>query len=162
MKAATLRRRASIIFLCAASLILSGCAANQPYHAGEAPSETVVTPATAKTAPDIYRLAFIEFDEQGDFWDREQLRKTVQAIRFTGRPVLLISYIHGWQNNSRDADADDVSQFRGLLARLTADQTVQLSGLQVFGVYIGWRGRIVHKVNPVVDAATWLFKEGSF
>jgi hypothetical protein len=44
-----------------------------------------VTPATAKTAPDIYRLAFIEFDEQGDFWDREQLRKTVQAIRFTGR-----------------------------------------------------------------------------
>ena len=162
MKAATLRRRARIFFLCAASLILSGCAANQPYHAGEAPSETVVTPATAKTAPDIYRLAFIEFDEQGDFWDREQLRKTVQAIRFTGRPVLLISYIHGWQNNSRDADADDVSQFRGLLARLTADQTVQLSGLQVFGVYISWRGRIVHKVNPVVDAATWLFKEGSF
>ena len=162
MKAATLRRRARIFFLCAASLILSGCAANQPYHAGEAPSETVVTPATAKTAPDIYRLAFIEFDEQGDFWDREQLRKTVQAIRFTGRPVLLISYIHGWQNNSRDADADDVSQFRGLLARLTADQTVQLSGLQVFGVYISWRGRVVHKVNPVVDAATWLFKEGSF
>jgi hypothetical protein len=39
---------------------------------------------------------------------------------------------------------------------------VQLSGLQVFGVYISWRGRIVHKVNPVVDAATWLFKEGSF
>jgi hypothetical protein len=141
---------------------LAGCAGNQPYHAGEAPSVTVVTPATPKTAPDIYRLAFIEFDEQGDFWDREQLRKTVQAIRFTGRPVLLVTYIHGWQNNSREADADDVNQFRGLLARLTADHTVQWSGLQVFGVYISWRGRIVHKVNPLVDAATWIFKQGSF
>ena len=148
--------------LCAFGLYIAGCAANQPYHAGEAPTETVVTPATSKTARDIYRLAFIEFDEQGDFWDREQLRKTVQAIRDTGRPILLVSYIHGWQNNSREVDADDVAQFRGLLARLTADQTVQLSGLQVFGVYVSWRGRVVHKVNPVVDAVTWLFKEGSF
>ena len=148
--------------LCASGVLIAGCAANQPYHAGEAPAETVVTPATPKTARDIYRLAFIEFDEQGDFWDREQLRKTVQAIRDTGRPILLVSYIHGWQNNSREADADDVGQFRGLLARLTADQTVQLSGLQVFGVYVSWRGRVVHKVNPLVDAATWLFKEGSF
>ena len=144
------------------ALCIAGCAANRPYHAGEAPTETVVTPATSKTARDIYRLAFIEFDEQGDFWDREQLRKTVQAIRDTGRPILLVSYIHGWQNNSREADADDVAQFRALLARLTADQTVQLSGLQVFGVYVSWRGRVVHKVNPVVDAVTWLFKEGSF
>ncbi len=147
---------------CLFALAIVGCAANQPYHLGEAPSETVVTPATPKTARDIYRLAFIEFDEQGDFWDREQLRKTVQAIRDTGRPILLVSYIHGWQNNSRESDADDVAQFRGVLARLTADQTVQLSGLQVFGVYISWRGRVVHKVNPVVDAFTWLFKEGSF
>src|SRR6185312_16699778 len=105
MKAVTLRGRARRFFVCAATLILSGCAANQPYHAGEAPSETVVTPATASTAPDIYRLAFIEFDEQGDFWDREQLRKTVQAIRFTGRPILLVTYIHGWQNNSNPSDA---------------------------------------------------------
>ena len=148
--------------LCASGLLMTGCAANQPYHLGEAPTETVVTPATPQTATDIYRLAFIEFDEQGDFWDREQLRKTVQAIRDTGRPILLVSYIHGWQNNSKLADADDVTQFRGLLARLTADQTVQLSGLQVFGVYISWRGRVVHKVNRLVDAVTWLVKEGSF
>lgn len=157
-----LTRTVSRWLLCVVGFYIAGCAANQPYHAGEAPTETVVTPATEKTGRDIYRLAFIEFDEQGDFWDREQLRKTVQAIRDTGRPILLVSYIHGWQNNSREGDADDVAQFRGLLARLTADQTVQYSGLQVFGVYVSWRGRVVHKVNPVVDAFTWLFKEGSF
>jgi hypothetical protein len=147
---------------CALALLLAGCAANQPYHLGEAPTETAVTPAGGGSVKDIYRLGFIEFDEQGDFWDRDQLRKTVQAIRDTGRGILLVTYIHGWQNNANSTDADDIEQFRSLLARLTADQTVQLSGLQVFGVYLGWRGRVVHKVNPVVDAVTWIGKEGSF
>ncbi|MBA3351895.1 MAG: hypothetical protein H0X40_12900 [Chthoniobacterales bacterium] len=154
------RRRHRLINYCLCFL-LAGCAANQAYHLGEAPLETAVTPA-GSTAKDIYRLGFIEFDEQGDFWDRDELHKTVQAIRDTGRPVLLVTYIHGWQNNSNVKDADDVAQFRGLLARLTADQTVQQSGLQVFGVFLGWRGRVVHKVNPVVDAVTWLGKESSF
>ncbi len=146
----------------ALALWLAGCAGNRPYHLGEAPAETAVSPGANGTAKDIYRLGFIEFDEQGDFWDRNQLRKTVQAIRYTGRPVLLVTYIHGWQNNSNGQDAADVEQFRGLLARLTADRTVQLSGLQVFGVYLGWRGRVVHKVNPVVDALTWIGKQSSF
>ena len=147
---------------CALAFLLAGCAGNQPYHRGKAPLETAVTPDAASAARDIYRLGFIEFDEQGDFWDRDQLRKTVQAIRQTGRPVLLVTYIHGWQNNSNPKDAADVEQFRGLLARLTANETVQNSGLQVFGVYLGWRGRVVHKVNPLLDAATWLSKQSSF
>ena len=154
--------RTIAIACCVASSFLAGCASNQPYHLGEAPTETVVTPAGGGSVKDIYRLGFIEFDEQGDFWDRDQLRKTVQAIRDTGRGILLVTYIHGWQNNSNSTDAADIEQFRSLLARLTADQTVQMSGLQVFGVYLGWRGRVVHKVNPVVDALTWVGKEGSF
>ncbi len=149
------------VFRCALAFLLAGCAANQPYHLGEAPAETAVIPAPG-SVKDIYRLGFVEFDEQGDFWDRDQLHKTVQAIRDTGRPILLVTYIHGWQNNSNPRDADDVRQFRELLARLTADQTVQNSGLQVFGVYLGWRGRVVHKVNPAVDAVTWLGKQVSF
>ena len=139
----------------AAAFLFAGCAANQPYHLGEAPTETAVTPPITSVAKkDIYRLGFIEFDEEGDFWDRDQLHKTVDAIRYTGRPVLLVTYIHGWQNNSNPTDAADVEQFRGLLARLTVDPTVQSSALQVFGVYLGWRGRVVHQVNPVIDAVT--------
>ena len=83
---------------CALPLALAGCAANQPYHLGEAPTETAVSPGgVTPAAKDIYRLGFIEFDEQGDFSDRDQLRKTVQAIRQTGRPILLVTYSHGWQ-----------------------------------------------------------------
>jgi hypothetical protein len=142
-------------------LFFSPVAANRPYHLGEAPTETAVSPpGDGAAAKDIYRVGFIVFDEQGAFWDRDQLRKTVQAIRYTGRPILLVTYIHGWQNNSNPTDADDVRQFRGLLARLTADQTVQASGLQVFG--FTWVGRVVHKVNPMVDAVTWIGKEASF
>lgn len=162
MNPSSVVKRKLRLFRCGLALLFASCAANQPYHSGEAPTETAVTPAAVGTAKDIYRLGFIEFDEQGDFWDRDQLRKTVQAIRDTGRPILLVTYIHGWQNNSNPKDAADVEQFRGLLARLTADETVQLSGLQVFGVYLGWRGRVVHKVNPLVDAATWVEKETSF
>ena len=162
MKFSSTVRHRTRLFRYAAVFLLAGCAANQPYHLGEAPTETTVTPAAVDTGRDIYRLGFIEFDEQGDFWDRDQLHKTVQAIRQTGRPILLVTYIHGWQNNSNARDAADVDQFRGLLARLTADQTVQTSGLQVFGVYLGWRGRVVHKVNPAVDALTWLGKQASF
>lgn len=150
------------LFRCAAAFLLAGCAANRPYHLGEAPGETAVAPGVRGAAKDIYRLGFIEFDEQGDFWDRDQLHKTVQALRQTGRPVLLVTYIHGWQNNANSRDASDVDQFRGLLARLTADKTVQKSGLQVFGVYLGWRGRVVHRVNPAVDVVTWLSKQSSF
>ena len=84
------------LFRCALAFFLAGCAANRPYHLGEAPIETAVTPGLPGAARDIYRLGFIEFDEQGDCWDRDQLRKTVQAIRQTGRPVLLVTYIHGW------------------------------------------------------------------
>ena len=147
----------------AAAFLFAGCAANQPYHLGEAPTETAVTPPITSVAKkDIYRLGFIEFDEEGDFWDRDQLHKTVDAIRYTGRPVLLVTYIHGWQNNSNPTDAADVEQFRGLLARLTVDPTVQSSALQVFGVYLGWRGRVVHQVNPVIDAVTWAGKQASF
>ena len=149
----------------AALALLGGCAGNRAYHRGEGPAETVVTPPAAggqTAAKDIYRLAFIEFDEQGDFWDRDQLRKAVRAVRDAGRPVLLVTYIHGWQNSANARDAADVGQFRGLLARLTADRTVQDSNLQVFGVYLGWRGRVVHRVNPLVDAATWLPKQASF
>jgi len=79
------------IVRCALAFLLAGCAANQPYHLGEAPAETTVTPAGSGSVKDIYRLGFIEFDEQGDFWDRDQLRKTVQAIRDTGRGILLVS-----------------------------------------------------------------------
>ena len=79
------------IVRCALAFLLAGCAANQPYHLGEAPTETAVTPAGSGSVKDIYRLGFIEFDEQGDFWDRDQLRKTVQAIRDTGRGILLVT-----------------------------------------------------------------------
>ena len=103
--------RQTRLFLGAFDVLLSGCAANQPYHLGEAPTKKCRCPASDGTAAkDIYRLGFIEFDEQGDFWDRDQLRKTVQAIRYTGRPILLVTYIHGWQNNSNPTDADDVRQ----------------------------------------------------
>src|SRR5689334_9383489 len=44
------------IVRCALAFLLAGCAANQPYHLGEAPTETAVTPAGSGSVKDIYRL----------------------------------------------------------------------------------------------------------
>ncbi|MGH8091866.1 MAG: hypothetical protein ACREIF_00120 [Chthoniobacterales bacterium] len=63
------QNRALPVFRWVLAFLPAGCAANQPCHPGEAPTEA------AGAAKDIYRLGFIEFDEQGDFWDRDKLSR---------------------------------------------------------------------------------------
>ena len=62
-------------------------------------------------------------------------------IQQVNRP-LLITYVHGWQNN---AESDDVGRFESLLARLSRAPAIRNAGFHVVGVYLGWRG----KLSPV-------------
>ena len=73
-----------------------------------------------RTLQEPYDLAFVEFDEKGDYWDRAQLgyayRQVKNLSRNSSKPPLLLIYIHGWQNNASDK-THDVANFRGLLSR---------------------------------------------
>jgi hypothetical protein len=128
MRAQFLRRTTLITSLC-----LAGCLPNKPFRPGAAATEPRLGGARD------YDLAFIEFDEQGDFWDRQQLASAVGLIKQTRKPLLVV-YVHGWQNNASE-DTYDVPQFRSVLEKLAQTDRVQQLKYQVVGVYLGWRGK---------------------
>src|SRR5204863_4887255 len=52
---------------------------------------------------------------------------------------LVITYVHGWQNN---VQSGDVKNFESLLARLNRAPAINDVGFHVVGVYLGWRGKL--------------------
>ena len=159
-----------------AVLLLWGCSANAPYrdftesqsaadfggYLGSEPQQPGFYPRNNRQP---YDLAFIEFDEKGDFWDREQLGHAYKELAKLGadksKPPLLFVYIHGWQNNASDK-THDVASFKGFLSRLAKNSHLN-KNYQVFGVYLGWRGMLVPGGNdPVSHAALFLPHELSF
>ncbi len=113
-------------------------------------------PITVSGKGPEFSLASIEFDDQGELWNPEQLGFVVDEIEREGRakPLLLIVYTHGWNHNA-DPDADNnLRQFETVLAGLSRTFHKPESGepaRRVFGVYMGWRGRSVHKGRILSD-----------
>ena len=131
--------------------LLTSCVANKPYRLGGIaddvyPDQKPQFEETAVSADRTVRLSFVEFDEKGDFWDRRQLGITGRKIRQAEKPVLLVLFIHGWHHNAADRkpggkNPGDVETFQRLLAELATSESTR--HLQVHGVYLGWRGRLV-------------------
>lgn len=114
-------------------LCLSGCT-----HLSALRRNTATNP-TNSVVPEVgYKVAFIEFGEQGSYQDPSQLTNAVDLIRQVDRP-LVITYVHGWQNNAESAD---VTRFNSLLARLSRAPAIRNAGFHVVGVYLGWRGKM--------------------
>lgn len=167
-KAFPVPARLSVAF--ALVLLLAGCVANKPYRLGgiddenlgrfypgqEPASETVPVSDERR-----YRISFVEFDDKGDFWDRRQLAKAARFIGHSDKPVLLVTYIHGWHHNAKDRppggkNPGDVQTFRCLLSELSVSESTK--DFEVHGVYLGWRGRLVE--GPL-DYLTFLDRKGA-
>jgi hypothetical protein len=155
-----------IIFCCVAVIGVS-CVSNRVYRdrdsrpwasevstsSTEAPQLDQYEPYTTEEPNHRFDLSYIEFDEKGDYWDRRQLGWTVQAIKraAAAKDMVLVVYVHGWQNDASDIRGHDVAKFHCLLEHLSeADEGRR----RFFGVYIGWRGKSV----PGGDG---VFREGS-
>ena len=91
-----------------AAIWLGACTSLAPLR-----SNTTANPTNSVVVESDYKVAFIEFGEQGSYQDTTQLQNALALIRDTPRP-LVITYVHGWQNN---ADSGDVKSFESLLAR---------------------------------------------
>lgn len=84
----------------AVAILLTSCAAYGPYHANTSsePLKSVRGPKDGR-----YKLAFIEFGDQGSALDTSQRTAALRVIHEAKRPLLFV-YIHGWQNNANSGD----------------------------------------------------------
>jgi hypothetical protein len=118
----------------ALALILGACASYGPYHANTAanPANSIRGPSDGR-----YKLAFVEFGDQGSPLDNTQRMAALKVIHQAERPLLFV-YIHGWQN---DATSADVCRFEHFLD--TVSNAPEFTGhkINVIGVYIAWRGK---------------------
>jgi pimeloyl-ACP methyl ester carboxylesterase len=84
-------------------------------------------------------LAFVEIDDQGEYFDQRQAIDAFRLIREApSQPSLGVDvfvFVHGWQHNANPNDAH-VQQFRTFLERTAA----RLPRRRTVGVYVSWPG----------------------
>jgi hypothetical protein len=94
-------------------ILLASCAAYGPYHPNTSaePLNSVRGPADGR-----YKLAFVEFGDQGSALDPSQRAAALGVIHEAKRPLLFV-YIHGWHNGANSADVCRFEHFIDTVSR---------------------------------------------
>lgn len=107
-----------------------------------------------------YLLGFIEFDDQGQLWDRQQMWAVFDKLArdSASRDLLLVVFVHGWKHSAAPDDGN-ITTFRNVLAQLSETEAnlSEVAGVaprQVAGIYLGWRGGSV-EVPLVKELSFW-------
>ena len=143
---------ASAIIVCVLVFFTVGCTANKPFRTSfpqSNPGQTGADPrAVIETAPS-YKLGFVEFDDQGWFWDTNQVKTVESMIRTeagigqtnNAQGIVIVLFVHGWKNNAA-YDNPNVVMFRNTLTQFNTAEQVQTNhpARKIVGVYAGWRG----------------------
>lgn len=93
-----------------------------------------------------YKLAFVEFDDQGRAFGRMQidaLSAYLDELAATQTDAIIVAFVHGWKHDAR-SDDENLSAFRLLLVETARhERSVTQAGHQprpVLGVFVAWRG----------------------
>jgi hypothetical protein len=93
-----------------------------------------------------YWLSFVEYDDQGQLRDRNQMNKAINQYReIAGREdVIILTFVHGWHHSAQIGDGN-ITSFRTLLSMVSEMESLgskqeNRKKRKVLGVYIGWRG----------------------
>lgn len=95
-----------------------------------------------------YSVGFVEFDEQGWLYKREQMMHVLDHIRRQVeskqvREVTVVVFVHGWKHNA-SSDDRNVEEFRKVLQQIAQVRAVTdpktAEERKIVGVYVGWRG----------------------
>jgi Alpha/beta hydrolase of unknown function (DUF900) len=151
-----------------------GCAPNRPFRTYANMQEPANVGTNAATNDIEYypnfRLGFVEFDDQGWFWNRDQLKAVTNMIWQTAAigqsnntaGIVMILFVHGWKNNAA-FDNTNVETFRqelSVISKMEQGQTNR-AARQVVGVYGGWRGESLN--IPYLDNITfWNRKNAAY
>jgi hypothetical protein len=152
-------------------LLLAGCAPFKQYRTNYDlcvnPSATFAAkcdlnalqqlPATSGNAD--YLLGLVEFDDQGQLWDRKQMWAVMDNFSAAAaqQDLLIVVFVHGW-NHSAAPDDLILDKFRGILAKLSESEALvsRSTGMparKVAGVYLGWRGGSIS--TPYINGVTF-------
>jgi hypothetical protein len=158
---------ASAIAACALALFAAGCTSNKPFRTSLTPFNPAQAGADGARAviestPD-YKLGFVEFDDQGWFWNTNQLQAVKDMIRTEAgigqtndaQGILIVLFVHGWKNNAA-YDNTNVEMFRTTLQQLNNLEQIQTNhpARKVVGVYGGWRG-LSAELEPFKELSFW-------
>ena len=143
-----------VLIVLSLSVLLGACAHNKIYRSesGNCISESLDNcenyaiahyfPTTSKE----FHLGFIEYDDQGQLRDREQMNVVLDTYsQISGSDdVVVVVFVHGWQHSAAPGDSN-VESFKKLLAGVSHGETLisqqdKRPIRKVLGVYIGWRG----------------------
>lgn len=136
--------------LCVFLLSGFGCVSHRQYRTDLTASQGSLRQAPNESAAiedyGNYLIGFVEFDDQGWLWSRDQLNAVMKRLAEEEQKqrLLIITYVHGWKHNARTDDSN-VKMLRDtlrLLSRLE-QMTSKREGRaprKVMGVYAGWRG----------------------
>jgi hypothetical protein len=146
-------------------LFIVGCTSNKPFRTSFAPynpDDPNCTKAVIESTPD-YKLGFVEFDDQGWFWDTNQVKAVEQMIRTEAgvgqtnntNGIVLMLFVHGWKNNA-SCNNSNVAMFRTTLQQLNKFEKIQTNhpARKVVGVYAGWRG-LSAEWEPFKELSFW-------
>ena len=125
-------------------VLLQGCVSMSPRYQNLSSG-----PLNSVLPREGYHLAFIEFGEQGSYLDTSQVEAAYNLVRNSRKP-LVITYVHGWHN---DSGSKDVGRFEEFLHDVGNTQLIKEHGFDVIGVFLGWRGEITNA--PVLTELTF-------
>ena len=146
-----------------AGLTLMACTSNEPYRtalpAACAVADCDDSPDTVIEQHGGYDLAFVEFTERGNTFDRRRMNQVLDYVAKQAQydpsnsdhGVITIVFVHGWKHNARADDAN-VKSFRKLLYK--ASELSAGGPRKVIGVYVGWRGLSID-FGPVTNISYW-------
>ena len=113
---------------------------NSPHHLSSVEERTT-------TKGNRFTINFVEYNDKGELWNKQELSDALAQVRSAradgSQNVLVMVYIHGWQNNADDVpgSCQDVCKFRDtLLVTLADEQAESGKPLKVVGIYLAWRG----------------------
>jgi hypothetical protein len=157
-----------VVLAMALACSTSACIGIRQYRTLYEPCVDAADPNCAKSAihdhheatrDQEYSLEFVEFDDQGELWDRGQADAVLNHLidQLTERDLIVVVYAHGWKHSAAPDDTD-VAMFRRnleLVSQVEAHDSRErgLPARRVAGVYLGWRGGSVSL--PVVKELTF-------
>ena len=147
-------------------VLLSGCSTpNIPYHNSISKptgvGENYKAAGIQLNNEGGYDLAFVEFSDRGNVFDRKQMDNTLALIKkyADAQGATVITFIHGWKHNGHPDD-ENLKDFKRLLNSTAIKFKAQRlkTPRRLIGVFISWRGLSI-KTAGIKNATYWSRKK---